>query len=281
MRSIHMNVSVLILTLNEEINIASCLDTLSWSDDIVVLDSYSQDATVRIATERGARVVQRSFDNWSAHQNWAVETIEFRNPWVLYLDADERCPTDLRDEVLFRALPEAPEDAFRMRRKDFYSGKWLRHAQLYPSWFVRLFRPKKIRYQRLVNPVATVDGPVGRLDGHLLHYPFSHGVAHWIARHNKYSDFEAKELFNVRNGATASSVNLFSPDPNKKRRALKDLFYRLPARPLIKFMYYYIWRRGFLDGRPGLTYSTLQSIYEYMIDCKYRELRRRERGLPV
>jgi hypothetical protein len=210
-----------------------------------------------------------------------VQSIEFRYPWVLYLDADERCPEDLRDEVLSRALPEATENAFRMRRKDFYLGRWLRHAQLYPSWFVRLFRPKTIHYQRLVNPVATVDGPVGYLDAHLLHYPFSHGVTHWIARHNKYSDFEAKELIKVRNGATMSSVKLLSSDPNERRRALKDLFLRLPARPLIKFIYCYILRRGFLDGRPGLTYSTLQSIYEYMIDCKYRELRRRERGLPV
>jgi glycosyltransferase involved in cell wall biosynthesis len=246
-----------------------------------VLDSFSHDATIRIAMERGARVVQRSFDNWSGHQNWAVQSIEFRHPWVLYMDADERCPPELRDEMLARALPEVPESAFRIRRKDFYMGKWLRHAQLYPSWFIRLFRPHKIHYERLVNPVAMVDGPVGSLDPHLLHYPFSHGVTHWIARHNNYSDLEARELFKVRSGAVVASANLLSSDPNERRRALKDLFFRLPARPLIKFMYYYIWRRGFLDGRPGLTYSTLQAIYEYMIDCKYRELRRRMRGLPV
>ena len=276
-----MNISVLILTLNEEINIAACLETLSWSDDVVVLDSFSHDATTRIAIERGARVVYRKFDNWSAHQNWAVQTIEFRHPWVVYLDADERCPPELRDEMLACALPEVPENAFRIRRKDFYMGKWLRHAQLYPSWFVRLFRPHKIHYERLVNPVAMVDGPVGRLDHHLLHYPFSHGVTHWIARHNNYSDFEATELFKVRSGAAVASAGLFSSDPNERRRALKDLFFRLPARPLIKFLYFYIWRRGFLDGRPGLTYSTLQAIYEYMIDCKYRELRRRLHGSPV
>jgi glycosyltransferase involved in cell wall biosynthesis len=276
-----MNISVLILTLNEEINIGACLDTLSWCDDIVVLDSLSNDATTRIAMERGARVVQRPFDNWSAHQNWAVQTIEFHHPWVLYVDADERCPPELHHEVLARALPEVPENAFRIRRKDFYMGKWLRHAQLYPTWFVRLFRPHKIHYDRLVNPVAMVDGAVGSLDAHLLHYPFSHDVSHWIARHNNYSDFEARELLKVRRGAAVASASPFSSDPNEKRRALKDLFFRLHARPLIKFMYYCIWRRGFLDARPGLTYSTLQALYEYMIDCKYRELRRRERGLPV
>jgi len=276
-----VNVSVLILTLNEEINIAECLDSLTWSDDTVVLDSFSSDATARIAEGRGARVVQRTFDNWSTHQNWAVGNIEFRHPWVLYLDADERCPPEMRDEVIARTIADAPESAFRIRRKDFYMGRWLRHAQLYPTWFVRLFRPGKIRYQRLVNPVALVDGPVGALDSHLLHYPFSHGVSHWIARHNNYSDFEARELLNVRDGVVVARARLFTADPNQRRRALKDLFFHLPARPLIKFMYYYLWRRGFLDGRPGLTYSTLQAIYEYMIDCKVREFRRRERGLPV
>lgn len=272
--------SVLILTLNEEINIADCIESVSWCDDIVVLDSHSTDATVAIAEGRGARIVRRAFDNWSAHQNWAVSNIEFRHPWVLYLDADERCPSDLRDEVLQRARPEASEAAFRIRRKDFFMGRWLRHAQLYPTWLVRLFRPRSIRYERLVNPVAKVDGPVGEIRSHIIHYPFSHGVSHWIARHNRYSDMEALEAAKARaNGGTA--VNLWSADPNERRRALKDIFFRLPARPLVKFLYYYAWRRGFLDGRAGLTYATLQAIYEYMIACKGVELDRRRRGLPV
>ena len=104
-----MTVSILILTLNEENNIGACLDSLAWSDDIVVFDSGSTDATCEIARSRGARIMTRPFDNWSAHQNWAVSHIDFRHPWVLYLDADERCSDELRDEVLARARPEAPE----------------------------------------------------------------------------------------------------------------------------------------------------------------------------
>jgi glycosyltransferase involved in cell wall biosynthesis len=274
-------VSALILTLDEEINIGACLDTLAWCDDVVVLDSFSADRTQAIAAERGARIVSRRFDNWSSHQNWAVTHIEFRHPWVLYLDADERCPEEMRDEVLRRAKPEATEAAFRIRRKDFLMGRWLRHAQLYPTWLVRLFRPALMRYERLVNPVAIVDGPVGQLDAHILHYPFSHGVSHWIARHNRYSDMEAIEADKARRGAAPASRNLFASDPNERRRALKDLFFRMPARPLVKFAYYYAWRRGFLDGRAGLTYATLQAMYEYMIDCKSAELRRRRAGLPI
>jgi glycosyltransferase involved in cell wall biosynthesis len=274
------SVSALILTLDEEINIEACLGSLAWCDDIVVLDSLSTDRTRTLAEERGARIVTRAFDNWSAHQNWAVSHIEFRHPWVLYLDADERCPAELRKEITERARPEAPEAAFRVRRKDFFMGRWLKHAQLYPTWLVRLFRPAQIRYQRLVNPVATVAGPIGALRGHILHYPFSHGVSHWIARHNRYSDMEAVEASQMRTREGTAGV-LWSRDPNERRRALKDLFFRLPARPLIKFLYYYAWRRGFLDGQAGLTYATLQAIYEYMIAAKGAELERRKRGLPV
>jgi glycosyltransferase involved in cell wall biosynthesis len=273
-------VSILILTLNEEINIGACLDSVSWCDDVVVLDSLSSDRTRDIAEARGARVFTRPFDNWSAHQNWAVGNIEFRHPWVLYLDADERCEDALRVEVLRRARSDAPESAFRVRRKDFFMGRWLRHAQLYPTWLVRLFRPQKIRYERLVNPVAVIEGPTGALDAHIIHYPFSHGVSHWIARHNRYSDMEALEVAKARQEHLPAR-RLWSGDPNERRRVLKNVFFRLPARPLIKFAYYYGWRRGFLDGRAGLTYSALQSIYEYMIDCKYLEFRRRQEGLPL
>ena len=278
-----MSVSVLILTLNEEINISDCLESLSWCDDVVVLDSHSTDATRSIASQWGARVETRAFDNWSAHQNWAVGNIEFRHPWVLYLDADERCTSELRDEVLKKAQPRASEAAFRLRRKDIFMGHWLKHAQLYPTWFVRLFRPERIRYERLVNPVAIVDGVTGELDAHIMHYPFSHGVSHWIARHNRYSDLEAIEAAKLRHdpGGRPQSGSVWSKDPNERRRALKDIFFRLPGRPLLKFGYYYAWRRGFLDGRAGLTYATLQAFYEYMIACKGAELERRRRGLPV
>lgn len=273
------SISVLVLTKNEEINVEACLKTLRWSDDIVVLDSYSTDNTVQLAANAGARVLQRRFDNWSAHQNWAVSNIEFKYPWVLYLDADERCSESLRDECL-RAV-HSSNSAFRIRRRDYFMGRWLKHAQLYPTWLVRLFRPQRIRYQRLVNPVAEVDGSIGNLEAHIEHYPFSHGVAHWIERHNRYSDMEAIEAQKARNTLQPEIKDLFDQDPNARRRVLKDLFFRLPARPLVKFCYYYGWRRGFLDGRAGFTYSVLQAFYEYMIECKRTELERRHRGLPV
>lgn len=275
------NISILILTLNEEINIADCIDAVSWSDDIVVFDSLSKDNSAAIATSKGARVIQRPFDDWSSHQNWAVQNIQFKHPWVLYLDADERCPPELAEELQMLASTYSYHVAYRIRRKDFFMGVWLKHAQLYPTWLIRFFQPQKIRYERLVNPVANVDGSVGEAQAHIFHYPFSHGVTHWIARHNNYSDMEAKEWINSRKLNPFLLKPFLSTDPNARRKALKELFFRLPARPVIKFVYYYLVRRGFLDGKAGLAYSVLQAFYEYMIHLKVLEIQRRASGLPL
>ena len=272
-------VSVMILTKDEEINIQACLETVGFSDDVVVFDSHSTDRTVEIAeTFDNVRVIKRPFDNWSAHQNWAVANIDFRHPWVLYIDADERVDDEMREEVMRVADPASKASAFRMRRKDMFMGRWLRHAQIYPTWFTRMFRPSKIRYERLVNPIAVVDGPTKNLKCHIMHYPFSKGVHHWLERHNSYSMFEAKELIKVTGGQRAPRKDIFSGDPAKKRAALKDIFFTLPFRPQIKWAYYVFWRRAFLDGKAGMIYSRLQYMYEYMIVFKARELRMKEKG---
>ncbi len=276
-----MSASVLILTLNEEINIDSCLESLQWCDDIVVYDSLSDDKTIDIARQKGARIVERKFDNWSSHQNWAVKNIKFKHPWVFYMDADERCTKELQAEIQRVTASENNNSAYRIRRRDFYMGTWLKRAQLYPTWIIRLFRPDKIQYERLVNPIAKVDGKIGTLDGHIDHYPFSHGVNHWIERHNRYSNMEAKELINSKINEPVKFVECFSNDPNVRRAMQKNIFFRLPFRPLIKFIYYYFFRLGLLDGKAGLSYSLLQAIYEYMIVLKVREIKRKDSNLPI
>jgi glycosyltransferase involved in cell wall biosynthesis len=265
-------ISVLILTKNEEANLPGCLDSVAWSDDVVVFDSYSDDGTVEVAKARGARVVQRPFDNWSAHQNWAVRNIEFKHPWVFYLDADETCDETLREELLALEGRGASDAAYRLRRKDYFMGRWLRRSQLYPTWITRVFRPEKIRYERLAHPVAIVEGRVGRLEGHLVHQPFSHGVSHWFDRHNRYSTLEAEDLLREVSGRTDWG-GIVSRDATRRRKALKHLAYKLPGRPPLMFMYLYLWRRGFLDGVPGLYYAAMRAAYELMIDVKVRELR--------
>lgn len=266
-------ISILILTKNEEKDLPGCLESVHWSDDIHIYDSFSSDKTVAIAKSAGATVTQRVFDNWAAHQNWGLQNIPFKHPWVFYIDADERMSPQLADEA--RRVIENPGDciAFRVQRRDFFMGRWLKHVQASP-FYLRLFRPKKMRYERLVNPVSVPDGPVGQVAGYLDHFPFSKGMSHWIERHNSYSSLEAQQIVNNRSGQEKFSfIKAFiERDFHKRRFHQKELFYRLPGRPLIKFIILYFLKRGFLDGRAGLTYSLLQSIYEYMIVLKTREL---------
>lgn len=274
-----MCVSVLILTLNEEINLPDCLETVRWSDDVVVLDSLSTDRTVEIAKAWGARVVARAFDNWAAHSNWAFENIDFKHEWVLYIDADERVPPDMREEVL-RVAKEAGSNvgAYRIRFKNILFGRWIRHSSLYPSWITRLLRRGRFRYEtRSVNPHPVVDGEVGHLQTHFIHHSFNKGFHHWFDKHNSYSTMEAQETIRHLREGTVDWLGLVSRDPAHRRRALKNLSFRLPSRALAKFVYMYLLRRGFLDGSAGLTYCTLQAIYEYMIVVKVREMQQRER----
>lgn len=275
-------ISVVILTKDEEVNIGACLDCLGFCDDIVLYDSFSTDRTVEIASARpNVRVIQRKFDNWAAHQNWGCEHIKFRHPWVLYLDADERIDDTFVRESMEASDPASPISAYRVRRKDMFMGRWLRHAQLYPTWFVRLYRPEKIRFERQVHPPPVVDGPIGELEGHLIHYPFSKGVAQWLERHNSYSSFEAAELLKVLGGSRKPLTGLFSRDANVRRATLKDIFYRLPMRPQVKWLYYILVRAAWMDGQAGWTYARLTYLYEYMISIKAKELRLRARGVEL
>ncbi|MGC3973861.1 MAG: glycosyltransferase family 2 protein [Nitrospira sp.] len=276
-----MSVSILILTLNEQMNLGACLETVSWCDDVVVLDSNSVDGTVVIAREKGARVIQRDFDNWATHQNWALNNIVFKHPWVFYLDADERMTDELKQEIL--TISEHANEtavAYYCGRKNFFMGRWIRHA-MPPGMIMRFFKPAHVRFERLVNPTPIVNGPHGYLNHHFLHYNFSKGLGEWFEKHNKYSALEAMEGIKLLKGTTQYRSFLFSRDRATRRKALKELSFRFPCRSLLKFSYLYVIKFGFLDGRPGFTYCVLQSIYEYMIALKMKEFQRKEQGLPV
>lgn len=289
-------ISVLILTKNEEQDLPGCLASVAWSGDIWVLDSKSTDRTRAIAEASGARVVERDFDNWATHQNWALQTIPFRFPWVFYLDADERVSPELavslQQTVTQNAeqaqaeqahgnapLATAPHAAYEVHRRDFMGTTWLRHVQM-SAFYVRLFRPEKVSYERLVNPVTRVNGTTGRLHGYLDHFPFSKGIGWWISRHNDYASKESLQIIKEREASPPFhlSAAFFDKDFQRRRKQQKMLFYRLPARPLLKFLMIYVGKRGFLDGSAGFHYAVLQSMYEYLIVLKTKEL---ERAAPV
>lgn len=276
-------ISVLILTLNEEECLSRCLESVKWSDDIVVLDSFSTDRTVEIAKNAGARVIQRKFDNEKNQRTFSLREIPFRHTWVYNPDADEITPDDLHKEMLsVISDPNKTEVAYRIRFRTMFMGKWIRHSSLYPTWVVRLFRPERISFDREINLRYIIDGDEGRLKHHFHHYSFNKGLNAWFDKHNKYSWQEAEESLKSLTGDYSDWAELFNfANPAGRRKALKELSFRLPFRPLLRFVYMYFLRLGFLDGWAGFHYCCLLSIYEYMIVLKMEEIRRREQGLPM
>jgi glycosyltransferase involved in cell wall biosynthesis len=262
-------VSAFIMTLNEENNLRACVDSLHWVDEVVIVDSESSDKTRELAERLGCRVVTKRLVSWSEHQNWVLRNVTFRNEWVLNVDADETIPPDLAEEIRAVVTKNTDTVAYRFRRKDYFLGRWLKHASFYPLWLTRLYKPQTVSFERLVNPITKIDGLVSDLEGHLIHHPFSKGVSHWFERHNSYSTLEAREYRKVE---TVTRPGLFASDVNERRRAFKSLFLRLPFRPLVKFVFLYFFKLGFLDGKAGFYYSTMQAFYEFMISVKLVEL---------
>ncbi len=278
-----MGISIFIQTLNEQDNLPGLLESLDGFDDIVVLDSFSNDETKKIATDFGCRWFEHEFNGRGDHQNWAMEEIDFKYRWVFYLDADERMTPELHAEIeSIEARWESGEltrenspIAYYCGRKNFFRGKWIKYA-MPPGNIMRFFQPPHIRFERLEHPSPVISGEVGYLKEHFLHYNFSKGVGEWIDRHNRYSGLESIETMLAFKEHPIRWGNLVSSDRNTRRLELKNISFRMPLRPLFKFLFMYVIGRGFLDGRSGWTYCRLQAMYEYMIVLKVRELKHPE-----
>lgn len=260
-----MKVSTLVLTFNEEKNIALCLEALAWCDEIVVVDSGSTDRTVEIAGAYGARVLTRAFDDFAAQRNFGLDHGELRNEWVLHLDADE-VVTPAFIGALAALVPTATIDAWRVPSKTMMFGRWLKHAGMYPTYQVRIGHRERLRFKQVghgqredlpTERVATFDEPY-------LHYNFSHGVKRWLEKHVKYAQDEARVILQQR---VDTRVSTTGKDPVEKRRALKAAAARLPLwlRPLARMVYLLVFRQGFRDGRAGFVYSWMMAVYEAMI----------------
>lgn len=260
--------SIAILTYNEEQDIEACLASVAWADDVLVFDSYSTDATVALAQAAGARVLQHPFADYASQRMACLQRGAFKHPWVFMLDADERFTLALRDEITQVLAAESnPNSLYRLRRKDYLKGRWIRGSGGYPTWFGRLLRLGQVRIERPINERYETAGSIGFLQEHLIHQPFGKGVERWLDRHNDYSTREAAAFAEERRQPVRWH-ELLHHDPATRRRALKSLYYRLPLRPWWVFFYLYIVRAGFLEGRSGYHYACLRMSYEVMIDVK-------------
>lgn len=277
-------VSVLVPIKNEAANLARCLAAVSWADEIFVVDSQSTDESVAIAEQFGARVVQFQFNGtWPKKKNWALENLPFRNEWVFILDADEVLPPAARREVA-AAIAGAKEIAgYWINRRFMFMGHWLRHAY-YPNWNLRLFRHSLGRYEKLtdaatasgdneVHEHVVVRGNTGRLECEMDHYAFP-SVEVFVEKHNRYSNWEARVA--ADNYLRRSSGSLRHREAGA-RRTLKIWSQYLPFRPLLRFLYVYLWQRGFLDGREGYYFARLHAMYEMLSVAKTYELKKQAR----
>jgi glycosyltransferase involved in cell wall biosynthesis len=274
-------ISILILTYNEEVNLPQCLESVSWSDDVLVLDSFSTDRTMKIATAHGAKVLQNRFSSFAEQRNFGLAQGSFKYDWVLHLDADEMVTSELKDEML-AAIKRSGKNAYRLASKMMFRGKWLKHAALYPCYQVRLGKRDDLSFTQTGHGQCGNLPPeqVGTLKQPLIHKSFSKGIQDWLERHNRYSTAEAQYFCSTTHSIDWSGL-LSSNDAPRRHRAMKELFAQLPFRPALRFLYMYVARMGFLDGGAGFTYCRLLSIYEYLIALKIGEIRRRQNGEPL
>jgi len=280
-------VSVLVPIKNEAENLPRCLSSVSWADEIFVVDSQSTDVSAEIAQRHGAKVVQFEFNGtWPKKKNWALEHLPFKNNWVFILDADEVLPAEAETEFA-RAIANAGEIVgYWINRRFFFLGRWLRHSY-YPNWNLRLFPHSLGRYERLtgadtksgdneVHEHVVVQGPTARLKCEIDHYAFP-SIEVFIEKHNRYSNWEARvaadELLGKSSGELGSA-------PVERRRRLKMISQRLPFRPLLRFLYIYIWQKGFLviTSRGCMLFTNFFPLRKPTSCAGVRTRRKTERG---
>jgi glycosyltransferase involved in cell wall biosynthesis len=276
-----VNLTVIILTYNEEVNIIhSISNVIDWANDVYVLDSGSTDKTVEIAENLGAKVFYRKFDTYAKQRNYAIRELPIETEWILFLDADEYLTDELKDEI-GKILPITDKNGFYMKRRFYFMGKWIKHGGYYPTKLLRLFKKDKGKVERDINEQFIVDGDIGELQYDFVDENHK-GIYDWIEKHNRYSSFEAQELLNyekrVKEGDNDSYANLFGTSPQRKRWIREYIWNPLLPplfRPFFYFIYRYFLRLGFLDGKEGLMYFLLHSFCMVLpTSIKYYELKK-------
>lgn len=290
-----VKVSILVPVKNEQRNIVECLRRCQWATELVVADSQSTDQTIQLSQAMGADVYQFYYDRktgWPKKKNWAIESVPWKNEWVMILDADEYMTPELAQEI--KRVVEGtwkPEgkfaaagcgDGYWVNRRFMFMGQWIKGCGYYPSWNVRLLKHKLGRYERIGTlgdtgsgdnevheHVTLTTGKAGYLENEFLHFAYP-DLSAWIEKHNRYTTWEAHAMEAKDEGAV--KAKLFG-EPIERRRWIKSVARKLPCRPTLRFFYSYFVQRGFLDGYPGFVMCRLLAWYEFMSIAKYREMR--------
>jgi len=273
-------VSLLIPCKNEENNIARCIQSVQWVDEIFVVDSESSDKTIEIAESLGAKVVQFKYEGgWPKKKNWALENLPFTNEWVLILDADECLPPKAQNEIEeIVSNTHEKHSGYWINRRYFFLGKPLKHAY-FPNWNLRLFKHKLGRYEKItdlstnsgdheIHEHVVVQGSSGKLNSIMDHHAFP-TIESFVEKHNRYSNWEA-----VVESSTTDDESSLQHEGVRGKRKLRRIFRKLPFRPTLRFLYVFLWQRGILDGWRGYVFSRLHAQYEYLSAAKAKAILR-------
>jgi glycosyltransferase involved in cell wall biosynthesis len=267
-------VTVIILTYNEEENIARAIqNTIGWAKEVIVLDSFSSDDTIEIAEAKGAKIVQRKFDNYSSQRNYAIQEIKLETDWILFLDADEYLSEELKVEIT-SVLKNPKADGYYLKRRFYFNGKWIRWGGYYPTWILRLFRKDKGLFQREINEHLVLNGITGKLNNYFAD-DNQKPMRFWWKKHIEYAQQEAQSLYQGK--LDKLQLNLWGSQADRKLWIRYRIWNKLPVflRPFIYYFYRYIFRFGFLDGFIFHFYHGL--VYYLIIDSFYLEIKRKNR----
>jgi glycosyltransferase involved in cell wall biosynthesis len=266
--------TTIILTLDEAANLPRCLAALPAGLPVVVADSGSRDGTREVALGLGAKVIQRPFDRFGTQRNWAMDHPVVETDWVLFLDADEEATTAFLEEVA--QTVESGESSNLAGAyccwKMMLRGRWLRRADNFPKWQMRLVHRRRMRFTDIGHgqKEGEVNGELTCVREPYLHHAFSKGWSDWLARHNRYSSQEAVARQGAKGGVLAWKEAAMAPI-GKRNQLLKPLVSTLAFWPVLRFLRSYVLGGGFLEGRAGLDYCLLMAIYEYFIQLKMRD----------
>ena len=274
-----MKLSIIILTHNEEINIKKCLDSLTkLSSDIVILDSYSSDSTIDICKKNNCRIFKNKFINHAHQMNWGLKNIKFKNDWILRLDADERIPKDLANEII-NLNPSNDINGYYINKRMYWMNKWLRYGRIYPHFILRLFRNGAGSYEEKTEEHLVINGNCKKLKNDFYEKNEKNGISFFTKKHMQTAEGEVREILEKTKNKNEVMPKLFGNKVERTRWFKLKAYNNFPLflRPFLYFIYRYFICLGFLDGLPGLTFHFLQAFwYRFYIDSRIYEDRLRQ-----
>jgi len=274
------NISIFILTYNEEKNLGRCLESLKgYTDDIVIVDSFSTDKTIKIAENYGCRIYKNPFVNHAVQCNWALEHIDFKYEWILRLDSDEILPESLKSELheLLNNIDPKVTGVY-LNRRMYFMNRWLKHGGMYPHYILRVFKQGVGYYEdKTEEHFVLSKGVAIKARNDFLEDNRLNNLKYWLSKHDDLSDGEIRDTLRLtKDSLTDLKPRLFGTKVERTRWLKINVYSKtfLFVRAFLYFLYRYILRLGFLDGIPGLIFHVLQGFwYRFYIDARIYESR--------